>query len=87
MGVSSHQAISSYLMQVEDVTLLISMVESCEEKTSLLQSIILTGLDLVAPIKTKTIHITEPPWINQRLKSLINKHQRDLSLGDQDKFH
>ena len=82
---NNRQALRSYLEQV-DITSLINTVDSCEEKASLLQTVVQTGLDFVAPIRTKTIHVTEPPWINQRLKSLIKKRQRVLSLGDQAKF-
>ena len=63
------------------------MVDSCEEKTSFLQSNIQTGLGFLASIKTKTMHITEPLLINQRVKSLINKRKSALSLGDKDEFH
>ena len=51
-----------------------------------MQTVVQTGLDIVAPIRTKAIHVTEPPWINQRLKSLIKKRQRALNSGDQAKF-
>ena len=78
-------AIRSYLEQV-DITALISSVKSCEEKSTLLQTIVQTGLDFVAPLKTKIIHNTEPPWINQNLKSPIKRRQRALNLGDQEKF-
>ena len=82
---NNRQALRSYLEQV-DITSLINTVDSCEEKASLLQTVVQTGLDFVAPIRTKTIHVTEPPWINQRLKSLIKKRQRVLSSGDQADF-
>ena len=36
--------------------------------------------------KTKTVHLTEPPWISHVLKNLIKKRQRALSQGDYANF-
>ena len=47
----------------------------------MLQSTIQIGLDYIAPIKTKTTYISEPPWISTRLKSLIKDRQSALRLG------
>ena len=53
----------------------------------MLESIIRTGLDFIAPIKSKTVHTSEPPWINPRLKSLIKKRQSALQSEDTAEFH
>ena len=40
------------------------------------------GLDIILPLKSKTVYPNEPPWINPTLKKLITKRQRALNLGD-----
>jgi hypothetical protein len=57
---SKRAAMATYLQQ-EDVNSLIGAVDSCQEKTLLLQEIITTGLDLILPTRTRTVHSTEPP--------------------------
>ena len=78
-------AIRSHLEQV-DTRAFVSSVKSCDEKSTLLQTIVKTGLDFVAPLKTKIIHNTKPLWINQNLKVLIKRRERALSLGDLEEF-
>ena len=53
----------TYLYEV-DVTAMIGAMNTCEETVLMLQNIIKTGLDFVLPMKRKTVHATEPPWIN-----------------------
>ena len=69
-----------------DTRAFVSSVKSCDEKSTLLQTIVKTGLDFVAPLKTKIIHNTKPLWINQNLKVLIKRRERALSLGDLEEF-
>ena len=57
------------------------------EKLSMSQTIIKTGLDSILPMKPKIVHWTEPPWINSTLKTLIQKQQVALGLGDQAEFN
>ena len=71
----------TYLEHV-NVPAMISAASSCEEKITILQTIVQFGLDSVLPLKTKTVHLTEPPWISPVLKNLIKKRQRALSQGD-----
>ena len=71
----------TYLEHVNAPTI-ISAASSCEEKTTILQTIIQFGVDSVLPLKTKSVHLTEPPWISPVLKNLIKKRQRALSQGD-----
>ena len=52
-----------YLYEV-DFTAMIRAMITCEEKVSMLQTIIKSGLDFVLLMKPKTVHPTEPPWIN-----------------------
>ena len=70
-----------------DVTDIIHTASSCEDKTSLLLKIVKTGNDAISPLQSKFIHITEPPWINSSLKSLIRKRQSALNQGDLKEFH
>lgn len=74
-----------YLSQVE-VTDIIHTASSCEDKTSLLLKIVKTGIDAISPLQSKFVHITEPPWINSSLKSLIRKRQSALNQGDLKEF-
>ena len=75
----------TYIEQV-DVSAMISAVDSCEGKVSVLQTVVHTGLDYVLPLKTKTVISAEPPWINPTLKKLIKKRQRALRQGRHAEF-
>ena len=74
-----------YLEQV-DVAAKIAAEESCEGKVSMLQTILQTGLDIILPLKSKTVYPNQPPWINLTLKKLIKKRQRALNQGDHAEF-
>jgi hypothetical protein len=45
----------------------------------MLETIINTGLDIIIPLRSKTIHSNEPPWINPALKDLIKRRQKALA--------
>ena len=81
MRPSKRHAIRTYLENV-DISAIISAVESCEEKITILETIVRTGLDYVLPLKTKTVFTTEPPWINPTLKRFIKSRQRALNQGN-----
>ena len=57
-------------------------MNTCTENMTLFESIVNTGLDLVLPLRSKTIHLNEPPWINSGLKDLIRRRQRALNHGE-----
>lgn len=82
---SSRLAMRSYLQQV-DVPSLLGTVESCAEKVLLLDTIIKTGLDFILPLRPKTIHSSEPPWMNPTFKNLIKSRQSALSNGNMVNF-
>lgn len=65
-------ALSLYLKEV-DVPTLISTGSTCSEKVSILETIVKTGLDIILPVRSKTIHSNEPTWINPVLKDLIRQ--------------
>ena len=77
---SNRLAMRTYLYQV-DVTAMIRAMSTCEEKVSMLKTIIKIGLDSVLPMKPKTVHPTELPWINSTLKNMIRKRQVSLGRG------
>ena len=60
---SNYLVVRTYLER-EDVTDIIHNASSCEDKTSLLLTIIKTGLDANSTLRLKVVHITEPLWIN-----------------------
>lgn len=78
---SNRLAMRMYLQEV-DVPALISTVNTCAEKTSLLETIVQTGLDFVLPLRSKTIRSNDPPWINSTLKDLIRRRQCALAQGN-----
>ena len=82
---SNRHAMRLYLEQV-DVAAKIAAEESCERKVSMRQTILQTGLDIILPLKSKTVYPNEPPWINSTLKKLIKKRQRALNQGDHAEF-
>ena len=83
---SNRLAMQTYLYEV-DVTAMIGAMNTCEETVLMLQNIIKTGLDFVLPMKRKTVHPTEPPWINSTLKNLIRKRQVALGRGNRAEFN
>ena len=80
MRPSKRLAMRAYLEEV-DVPALLDTVYSCEAKVSLLEELIKTGLDTVLPLRSKTVQLNEPPWVNSTLKNLITKRQTALTQG------
>ena len=71
---SSRLAMRKYL-ELVDIPEMLSRVDSCDEKASLLETIVKTGLDYVLPLRRKKNKSNDPPWMNPTLKSLIiNRH-------------
>ena len=82
---SNRHATRFYLEQV-DVAAKIAREESSERKVSMLQTILQTGLDIILPLKFKTVYPNEPPLVNPTSKKLIKKRQRALNQGDHAEF-
>ena len=82
---NSRLAIRSYLKEV-NVSTLLDTTDTCADKVSLFETIVKTGLDFILPMRSKTIHTNEPPWITATLKDLIKKHQKALAQGDMEEF-
>ena len=82
---SKRHEMQIYLENV-DVPRLLDTVETCVEKVSLFENIVNTGLDLIIPLRSKTIRRSEPPWLNDKLKNLIKRRQCALAKGNMDTF-
>ena len=82
---SSRLAMRKYL-ELVDIPEMLSRVNSCDEKASLQETIVKTGLDYVLPLRRKKIKSNDPPWINPTLKSLIINRQKALNQGNLEEF-
>ena len=78
-------AMRTYLQEVDAHTL-VGNAHGCAEKVNTFQSIIQHGLDSVLPLRSKTIHSRDPPWVNPALKDLIRRRQRALAENNQPMF-
>ena len=77
--------VSIYLENV-DVPRLLDTVETCAEKVSLFENIVNTDLDFIIPLRPKNIHRSKPPWLNNKLKNLIQRRQCAFTQGNMDTF-
>ena len=50
---------------------------------STFESLVLSGMDILMPLKPMKMCNNEPAWINPQLKSLILQRQKALAKGDQ----
>ena len=82
---SSRLAMRTYLQEVDAHTL-VGDANSCAEKASIFQSIIQCGPDSILPVQSKSIHSTDPPWVNPALKDLIRRRQMALAENNQPMF-
>lgn len=73
-------------LEIVDVPRLLDTVETFAEKVSLFENIIKTDLDFIIPLRSKTIHRSEPPWMTEKLKNLIKRRQCALTKGNMDTF-
>ena len=69
-------------LEAVDVHALVDSKSSCEEKVNMLEKIVNTGMDTLLPVRSKTVVINEPPWVNQSLKKMIRGRQKALAQGD-----
>lgn len=74
-------AMRMYLEEV-DVCSLVGSLESCQEKTDALKTVIKTEMDFSLPLTTNTVMTNDPPWINKQLKSLIHQRKVAFARGD-----
>ena len=69
-----------------DIPSLFDQESSCVQKTSLLETIVTTGLDYITPLRSTVVRLTEPPWMTSRLFMLIKKRQQALNQGNIPQF-
>ena len=74
----------TYLKEVDAHTL-VSDAHSGMEKVLIFQSIIRYGLGST-PLPSKSIHSSDPPWVNPALKVLIRWRQKALAENNQPMF-
>ena len=82
---SNRLAMRTYCQEVNTHTL-VGNAHGCAEKVLIFQSIIQYGLDSVLPLRSKTIHSRDPPWVNPVLKDPISRRQRALAENNQPMF-
>lgn len=70
-----------YLREV-DILSLVQNKDLCEEKTQVLENVVITGLDGIMPFKSKKVASNEPPWVNASLKTLNRRRQQALVIGN-----
>ncbi|XP_068737227.1 uncharacterized protein [Montipora capricornis] len=74
-------AVSQYLREVDNLSL-VQDKDLCEEKTQVLEMVIISVLDGIMPFKSKKVASNEPPWVNVSLKTLIRRRQQALVSGN-----
>lgn len=82
---SEKHAMQIYLENVH-VPRPLDTVETCAEKVSPFENIINMSLDFIIPLRSKTIHWSEPPWMNEKLKNLIKRRQCALAKWNMNTF-
>ena len=62
---------------------MVSSNRSCEENLNNFTCIINYALDTLTPLKTVVTNHNDRPWMNNNLRTLINKMQKALAQGNQ----
>ena len=57
-----------------------------QEGCCITPNLTIVGLDFIIPLRSKTIHRSEPSWLNDKLKNLIKRRQCALAKGNMDTF-
>ena len=64
----------------------LDLINSCEGKVDFFNQIVSDSLNLIMPIKTRTIHNNDAPWMSDKLKRSIKNRQRALQSGNSIEF-
>ena len=64
----------------------LDLINSCEEKVTFFNTIISNSLNLVMPVKNRTVHNNDAPWMSDKLKRSIKIRQRALQSGNSIEF-
>ena len=63
-----------------DWSSLFASLDTCEDMWNVFHAVVQSGLDILMPIKQIRIHPDDAPWMNQRLKSFIQKRQEAFNI-------
>jgi hypothetical protein len=80
---SKRLAFGKYIEEV-NVKYWVESVDSCDDKTKMLEHII--NFDFLLPIKKKILINNEPPWMTKSLKELIHRMEKAFAQNDLDSF-
>ena len=64
----------------------LDLINSCEEKLAFFNKIISDSLNFIMPVKARTVHNNDAPWMSVKLKRSIKKRQRALQSGNRSEF-
>ena len=64
----------------------LDLINSCEEKLAFFNKITSDSLNFIMPVKTRTVHNNDAPWMSDKLKRSIKKRQRALQSGNRSEF-
>ncbi|CAB4016222.1 Hypothetical predicted protein [Paramuricea clavata] len=64
----------------------LDLINSCEGKVDFFNKIVSDSLNLIMPIKIRTIHNNDAPWMSDKLKRSIKNRQRALQSGNSIEF-
>ncbi|XP_022806735.1 uncharacterized protein LOC111343809 [Stylophora pistillata] len=64
----------------------VNEASNCEAKLALFTDFIKIGLDHLMPVKHVRLHLSDPPWVTERFKSLIKHRQHAFYNGDMDQY-
>ena len=84
MRPSSKKAFGRFLSTIDWSYL--ELFKSIDDKYNYFNTMILTGLNIIMPIKSIKLHINDVPWMTGHLKGLINRRQRALKENNQIQF-
>ena len=82
---SSIKRVGKFLSEVP-WDFMVSCNRSCEENLNNFTCIINYALDTLTPLKAVVTNHNDRPWMNNNLRTLINKRQKAFAQGNQTRF-
>jgi hypothetical protein len=79
---SSTRRVGKFLSEVP-WDFMVSSNRSCEENVNNFTCIINYALDTLTPLKAVLTNDNDRPWVNNNLRTLINKRQKAFAQGNQ----
>ena len=77
--ISQKAEMGRYLAAI-DWSSLFASLDTCEDMWNVFHAVVQSGLDILMPIKQIRIHPDDAPWMNQGLKSFIQKRQEAFNI-------